>query len=415
MGAMLGKTCGPKSREVVARSGEGHGRGVPRAIAPDLDEWIDLSSTPGLSTAVAEAHRNSTREGWSKFLGAGLMEAASDGNLAGVKQLLSCGAPVRSRDAQGLTPLHRASVAGHAGVAGVLLLDGEDAPPVGASSPPPTSVEQQQQQQQQPPPPRLVWQASREGPLLVPSVSLRKKAKLDARDVSGSCPVHLAAACGHAQVVQVLLQHGADISSGNGLKQTPLHAAAGAANPANSLRLLLDAGGDVGSRDSAGRTPLHFAASVGTPAAISILVESGADLEARGSISNRTALHDACASLRAQNVKRLLDVGADERAVDSDDLTPMAVLGESVSDEEVMLDRSVAEAEESIRRYLDGAPKDRRWRRRRLLPLLQRRLPPPGFETGRIPAVVGADSDMWIVDRAAILEPGLMRNVVSYL
>ncbi|CAN0180587.1 unnamed protein product, partial [Hapterophycus canaliculatus] len=56
--------------------------------------------------------------------GAGLIDAASDGNLAGVKQLLACGAPIRSRDGEGLTPLHRASVAGHASVAGLLLLDG---------------------------------------------------------------------------------------------------------------------------------------------------------------------------------------------------------------------------------------------------------------------------------------------------
>lgn len=358
---------------------------------------------------MAEAHRTSTREGWSKFLGAGLMEAASDGNLAGVKQLLACGAPVHSRDEHGLTPLHRASAAGHASVAGLLLFEGESGAPLEVSSPP--IVEQQQQQ----PPPRLVWQASKEGPLLVSSVSLRKKAKLNARDASGSCPIHLAAACGHAQVIQVLLQHGTDISSCYGLKQTPLHAAATAANAANSLRLLLDAGGDVMSRDSAGRTPLHYAASVGTPAAISILVDGGADLEARGSISSRTALHDACSCLRAQNVKRLLDLGADERAVDTDDLTPMAVVGETVTDEERMLDRNVAEAEDSIRRFLDGAPMDRLWRRRRLLPLLQRRLPAPAFDTGLVPAAVGVDSDMWILDRAAVMEPGLMRNVVSFL
>lgn len=354
-----------------------------------------------------------------KFLGAGLMEAASDGNLAGVKQLLAGGAPIHSRDADGLTPLHRASVAGHASVASLLLFDGEGDASLGLSSPPGVEQQQrqrsQQQQQEQPPSQRLVWQASREGPLLVSSVSLQQKAKLNARDVSGSCPVHLAAAYGHAQVIRVLLQHGADVSACNGLKQTPLHTAASASHPAETLRLLLDAGGDVMSRDTAGRTPLHVAASVGTPASISMLVAGGADLEARGSISNRTALHDACANLRAQNVKRLLDLGADERVVDSDDRAPAAVVGERVTDEERALDPGIAEAEKCIRRFLEGAPKDRLWRRRRLLPLLQRRMPPPTLEAGLIASTVDPGSDAWIFDRVAVLEPGIMRNVVSYL
>ncbi|CAM9488206.1 unnamed protein product, partial [Hapterophycus canaliculatus] len=253
------------------------------------------------------------------------------------------------------------------------------------------------------------------GPLLVPSVSLRKKVMLNARDTSGSCPIHLAAARGHAQVVQVLVQHGTDISSCNGLKQTPIHAAASARSPANSLRILLDAGGDVNSRDNAGRTPLHYAASVGTPAAISILVEGGADLEARGSISDRTALHDACTSLRAENVKRLLDLGADEHVVDSDGLTPLAVVGEGVAEEEGLLDSTIAEMEDRIRIFLEGAQKDRLWRRRRLLPLLRRRRPPPAYDSRLVPATVGTDSDMWILDRAAVLEPGIVRNIVSYL
>lgn len=355
---------------------------------------------------MAEAHRSSSREGWFKFLGAGLLEAAADGNLEAVKQLLAGGAPLHSRDPDRLTPLHLASAAGHGSVVGFLLLSSDDnAPPPGMTSP---------DGGQQHAGPRLAWQASAEGPLLVPSLSLRMRATVDARDSSGSCPVHLAAERGHAHVVELLIQHGTDISCCNGLKQTPLHAAAGGVS-SDSVRLLLDAGGDIMARDNAGRTPLHVAASTGSPAVISTLVEAGADIEARGSISNRTALHEACASLRADVVKRLLDLAADERAVDSDDLTPRAIVGDWIPEEERMINPRISEMEETIRRMLDGAPKERLWRRRRLLPLLQWRQAPPPFHTDSGAASANADSSPSLAEFLAGLEEGVMRNIVLYL
>lgn len=372
---------------------------------PELGAWINHSNTPDLPLIVAEAHRNSSREGWFKFLGAGLLEAASDGNLEAVKQLLVGGAPLHSRDPDRLTPLHRASAAGHVSVVGFLLVSGDgNAPPPGMTSP---GVGQQHQ-------PRLVWQASNEGHLLVPSLSLRKRAIVDARDSMGSCPVHLAAERGHAHVVQLLLEHGTDVSCCNGLQQTPLHAAA-AGESSDSVRILLDAGGDVMARDNAGRTPLHIAASAGSPAVISTLVEGGAELEARGSISNRTALHEACASLRIDVVKRLLDLAADERIVDSDNLTARAMVGDWIPDEERMVNPRISEMEETIRRMLDGAPKQRLWRRRRLLPLLRWRQAFPPHHTEPGAATVGADSSRSLSEFLTGLEEGVMRNMVSYL
>lgn len=358
---------------------------------------------------MTEAYHNSSRERWSKFLGAGLLDAASDGNLAGVRQLVAAGAPLHSRDLEGHTALHRAAVAGHAGVAEQLLSRGDgSAHPLGGGSPSSSTMV--------PEPPSLKWQASKEGPMLVPSVSLVKRATLDARDHSGSCPIHLAAACGHADVVRVLLQHGADVSGSNGVAQSPLHTAAAGIDSGDSVRLLLDAGGDLKARDSAGRTPLHVAAFAGNTVVVSILVEGGAELEARGNISNRTPLHEACASLNAGSVQRLLHHGADERAVDIDDLTPENMVCERMTEEEKATDPTIAPVGETICRMLADAPKDRLWRRRRLLPLLQWRQPPPAFdpETGTAVAVDNG-SGQSIFELVVCQEEGIMRNIVSYL
>lgn len=367
---------------------------------PDLDAWVNHSTTPDLPAIVADMHRNSSRESWLKFLGSGLLEASSDGNLLAVKQLLAGGAPRHARDAEGRTPLHRASIAGHAHVVGFLLHEeGDDeSPPPGAS---PAGV---------PPPPRLVWQASKEGPVLVPSVSLQKRVTVDARDDLRSCPAHLAAARGHAHVVRLLVQHGADVSSVNGLLQTPLHAAA-AGGSSESMHVLLGAGGDVMARDNAGRAPLHVAASLGHPSAVSTLVEGGADTEATTTISGRTALHEACASLRPETVKQLLDRGASEMAVDTDERTPRAMVGERVSDEERVVDPGCSEREERIHRLLDDAPKDRLWRRRRLLPLLLRRQPPPAYDD----SALDDGLDRPLAGVLAGLQEGIVRIIVSYL
>lgn len=368
---------------------------------PELDAWIDHSTRPDLPAVVAQTHRSSSRETWLKFLGSGLLEASSDGNLMAVKQLLAGGAPVHTRDAEGRTAMHRASEAGHAHVVGFLLHEEEEddsRPPVGARTDSPAA-------------PQLVWQASTEGPILVPTMSLRKRVTVDARDNLRSCSAHLAAARGHAHVVQLLVLHGADISCVNGLLQTPLHAAA-AGGSTESMRVLLGAGGNAMARDGAGRTPLHLAASSGWHSAVSTLVEGGADLEATATINGRTALHEACAALRPETVKQLLNRGANELAVDTDDRTPRAMIGETVADEERMIDPDVSGKEERIRRLLDDAPKDRLWRRRRLMPLLrwQRHPPPACFDSE-----VDGSSHGSLADVLAGLEEGLMRLIVSYL
>eukprot|EP00128_Syssomonas_multiformis_P003950 Colp12_sorted_trinity150504_noHs@15640 len=99
-------------------------------------------------------------------------------------------------------------------------------------------------------------------------------------DKQGRNLLFVAAVHGHASVVELLLQIGADISvvatSGNSV----LHAAASTGD-ADVLRTLLEAGIEVETRNElcGGATALHVAAMCGHPQAVSVLLKYGANPE----------------------------------------------------------------------------------------------------------------------------------------
>ena len=81
---------------------------------------------------------------------------------------------------------------------------------------------------------------------------------LDARDKDGSTPLHCAVWKGHLQMVEALINAGADVNAENENDHwgtTPLHAAAHA-NQAGIAQLLIDHGAEVNAKDREGRTPL---------------------------------------------------------------------------------------------------------------------------------------------------------------
>ena len=93
---------------------------------------------------------------------------------------------------------------------------------------------------------------------------------------AGQTPLLVAAMSNpSADVVHLLVKHGADVRAADKLQATALHRAA-VAGDVETLRLLLDAGLDVNARDAAGFTPLMGAVSNGDPAAVNLLLARGA-------------------------------------------------------------------------------------------------------------------------------------------
>ena len=195
-----------------------------------------------------------------------------------------------------------------------------------------------------------------------------------AKDLTNTTPLHHAAGFGTLEVMQLLLDRGADVNARNRRSSTPLHWALhdvakvralvsrGAAidaktiegrtpvyqasvlasgravlgvllekgaNPnlatlvgqtplmvaslrgdVDAMRLLIEKGADIKMKNSAGETALMAAATNGSPDAVRLLLEKGADPTVR-SKRNETALGNAATAGVEETVRLLLDHGAE--------------------------------------------------------------------------------------------------------
>lgn len=85
-------------------------------------------------------------------------------------------------------------------------------------------------------------------------------ADVTALDITHSTPLHLASLQGVLEAMQILIEHGADVKAQNETNLTPLHRASLLGDP-QIVQLLIDHGADVTAKDWNHQTPLHFASS----------------------------------------------------------------------------------------------------------------------------------------------------------
>lgn len=90
-------------------------------------------------------------------------------------------------------------------------------------------------------------------------------------------PIHLAASEGNTQVVELLLNSGAEIDSHGqeGYALTPLYIAA-REGKTETVRLLIGKGADVNAGEQGGRTPLQIAMEQGFAEVCELLIQAGA-------------------------------------------------------------------------------------------------------------------------------------------
>ncbi|KAH9995623.1 hypothetical protein BJV77DRAFT_1066312 [Russula vinacea] len=168
--------------------------------------------------------------------------------------------------------------------------------------------------------------ASRCGHADVAQLLLEHGADADARDWSYNTlsPLERASYEGHVEVVQVLLEHGVDVKAQGYNNWAPLHYAEGE----EVTRVLIKHGADANVLDDLGQAPLHYASWVGRVGTVRALLEYGVDANARDA-KNATPLHLA---IGPDVARLLLQYGADIHARDDEGQTPFMRATESEQD-----------------------------------------------------------------------------------
>jgi ankyrin repeat protein len=94
---------------------------------------------------------------------------------------------------------------------------------------------------------------------------IQHMADVTARDDTGSTPLHMASFKGSGKTVKLLLGHGADINAQDGKRSTPLHQAASSrlALKGDVVHLLLSHGANLFAMDDEGMIPFQIGSSRG--------------------------------------------------------------------------------------------------------------------------------------------------------
>lgn len=201
-----------------------------------------------------------------------LLYAAYNGRAPVVKLLLDKGADFKQPDRYGRTVLHYPVREGHRDVVEILVKKGMDIMVEDGMGVSPLRF------------------AIEGGHTDIMDVFAASKA-LDVGDDSGRIALHLAAAQGQREIVDLLIKKGAGTRTKDDMDATLLHNAA-IGRLSELSRSLIEEGAPVNERDARGRTPLHYAAKQGSLDIVKLLSENGADLDIKGK-DERTPLHIA--------------------------------------------------------------------------------------------------------------------------
>ena len=114
----------------------------------------------------------------------------------------------------------------------------------------------------------------------------------DAKDAWKLNPIHFATKRDSLEVLEVLLEHGADVNAAGRDGWTLLHDAVLDGERTDVVRLLLAYGAAVDTKSELGETPLHFAAMWNRKDEAKLLLAHGAEVNAR-TVGRMTPLHFA--------------------------------------------------------------------------------------------------------------------------
>ena len=137
------------------------------------------------------------------------------------------------------------------------------------------------------------------------SLLLENGANADAPSPAGNWPaLVLAIHDSYSDIVVVLLNNGADVTVKDSIGFTPLHYAVSNLEP-SVIELMLDRGADVNARSEFGVEPLHITAWEDRPSVVRLLLRRGAGIDAR-TVEGRTPCHNAVEANQSVEIINLL-------------------------------------------------------------------------------------------------------------
>jgi len=203
-----------------------------------------------------------------------LHQAAAARDVDVVKELISKGADVNSKDEFGQTPLHLAARYGHRSVAEGLIASG---------------------------------------------------ANIQAEDQYGSTPLHYAAEHDQTDVAELLIDKGANVNVKNNRGWTALHYTAeyGRGTNTSMAELLIAKGADVNAEANDGATPVDISRWSGRALLIELLVAKGAKIDVYKQTNSWKPIHTSARYGQKERVQLLLDQGSDVNTKDAGGYTPL--------------------------------------------------------------------------------------------
>ncbi len=147
-------------------------------------------------------------------------------------------------------------------------------------------------------------------------------ADIEAKSDGGWTPLHSQAYGGHKAGVELLLEHGADIEAKHAYDMTPLITSI-RWDRIEVAKLLVEKGSNVDATNTLGRTPLIISATEGYTELAKIFLDHNADIHIKDDSYKRTALHFAALNGHLKIVEELLKKGADPNEKDGAGKTPL--------------------------------------------------------------------------------------------
>ncbi len=255
---------------LIAEGADVNAKGEDGETPLDWAEWVHDWHSPEDKAAKKEITALLRNHGGKTGAELSIHKAAEIGNIDAVKDHLEAGVNVNERDRYRVTPLDAAEQVDENASPEIIAAKKEIAKLLrenGAM----TSEELYAEWSK-------LLDAIKVGNIEAVKESLAAGAEVNYW--SWSFPLGVAAWNGHTDIVELLINEGANVNMHAGTGDTALHSAARNGN-VEIVILLLDAGADVNDVNNPEWTPLHNAAQNGHKVVAELLIANGADVSAR--------------------------------------------------------------------------------------------------------------------------------------